>query len=91
MKTKRAVTIVLIAAAFQFCCADIDVTRSQAEVEALEKIRSGQYQLIKTDELTQLQKDAEIGRSVGRYQMHQVGLRTWRLDTSTGTWCLMLT
>ncbi|HEV2348590.1 MAG TPA: hypothetical protein VG028_01965 [Terriglobia bacterium] len=61
-----------------------------AEIQALQKIRSGQYELIKKDELSQLRKDAEIGKSVGRFQVHQFGAQTWRLDTSTGTSCLLL-
>jgi hypothetical protein len=91
MNTKQIMIVVFILAAFQLGCSGLDVTRSQAEVEALQKIRSGQYELIRSDELAQLRKDAEIGRSVGRYQMHQMGFRAWRLDTATGTSCLLLT
>src|ERR1700758_924664 len=39
----------------------------------------------------QLKRDAELGKSVGRYQIHREGSRTWRLDTATGKICLMLT
>ena len=39
----------------------------------------------------QLKRDAELGKSVGRYQIHREGVRTWRLDTATGHICLMLT
>lgn len=39
----------------------------------------------------QLKRDAELGKSVGRYQIHREGVRTWRLDTATGHLCLMLT
>jgi hypothetical protein len=91
MKIKMVVTVTLVTAALQLSCADFDVTRSQAEADALQKIRSGQYELIKTDELTQLRRDAEIGKSVGRFQMRQIGFRTWRLDTATGFSCLLLT
>lgn len=83
--------LVFILAAFQLGCAGLEIATSQAEVDAVQKIRIGQYELIKYDELAQLRKDAEIGKSVGRYQMHQIGFRTWRLDTATGTSCLLLT
>jgi hypothetical protein len=91
MNIRRIIIVVFILAVFQLGCSGLDVTRSQAEVEALQKIRSGQYELIRSDELAQLRKDAEIGRSIGRYQMHQIGVRTWRLDTATGISCLLLT
>jgi hypothetical protein len=39
----------------------------------------------------QLKREAEFGKSVGRYQIHREGARTWRLDTATGHICLMLT
>ncbi len=91
MKTTRAMTTAFILTALVLGCSDLDYTNSQAEFDALQKIRTGQYALIKSDELAQLRKDAEIGKSVGRYQMHQIGFRTWRLDTATGTSCLLLT
>ena len=78
-------------AILQSGCSSMDVASSEAEVAALNKIRSGQHELIKSDELAQLRKDAEVGRSVGRYQMHQIGFRTWRLATATGNSCLLLT
>jgi hypothetical protein len=46
--------------------------------------------LTKTD-YDQLKRDAELGKSVGRYQIHREGSRTWRLDTASGKICLMLT
>ena len=30
-------------------------------------------------------------KQVGRYQLHEQGFRTWRLDTATGRSCLLLT
>jgi hypothetical protein len=91
MKIKRFMFLVFILAIFQVGCSDLDYTKSQAEFDALQKIRSGQYELIKSAELAQLRKDAEIGKNVGRYQVHQSGFRTWRLDTATGLSCLLLT
>lgn len=64
---------------------------SGTEKELLLKMRTGAYELVKTDEYAQLKKDAEIGRSVGRYQMQTRTFRTWRLDTATGEICLLLT
>ena len=91
MKIKRAMIMVSIFAAFQVGCSGLEIATSQVEVDAIQKIRSGQYELVKTDELTQLRKDAEIGKNVGRFQVHREGYRTWRLDTATGTSCLLLT
>jgi hypothetical protein len=91
MKIKRIVIVVFILATFQLGCAGLEVATSQADIEALQKIRSGQYELIKSGDLAQLKKDAEIGRSVGRFHLEVIGFRTWRLDTATGTSCLLLT
>jgi hypothetical protein len=56
-----------------------------------QKVKSGQYELVKKDELSQLRQDAQIGKSVGRYQIYRSGFRTWRLDTATGRTCILLT
>ena len=89
MRVKQIMTVLSVLAAFQLGCSNLDVATSQAEVDALQKVKSGQYELIKKDELAQLRKDAEIGRSVGRFQIHQEYSRTWRLDTATGAACLL--
>jgi hypothetical protein len=60
------------------------------ELEAIKKLRTGQYELVKTDELAQLRQDASLGKSVGRYHQYNSGGRTWRLDTATGKTCLLL-
>jgi hypothetical protein len=41
MNTRRIIIVVFILAVFQLGCSGLDVTRSQAEVEALQEIRSG--------------------------------------------------
>jgi len=58
----------------------------------------GGYEPIRSDdltqlrnELTQLRRQAEPGGNVGRFQLHQMGTRTWRFDTATGEICLLLT
>jgi len=48
------------------------------------------YEAIRSDDLTQLKRQAEPGGNVGRYQLHQRGTRTWRFDTATGQICLLL-
>jgi len=60
------------------------------ELDAVKKLRTGEYQLMKSDELAQLRRDAELGRSVGRFHQYTHGYRTWRLDTATGQNCLLL-
>lgn len=57
----------------------------------VQKVKGGQYTLIKADELSELKRLAELGKGVGRYQIHREGWRTWRLDTATGGICLLLT
>ena len=47
--------------------------------------------LIKNDELSLLKQQAQLGKGVGRYQIHREGWRTWRLDTATGQICILLT
>jgi len=56
----------------------------------LRKLRTGTHELIAASDLAQLRKEAELGRSVGRYQNFSKGLFTWRLDTATGDICLLL-
>ncbi len=91
MRIGRMMIATLVFAALQLGCSDLEIATNTAETDALRKIKSGQYELIKTDKLAQLRKDAEIGRSVGRFQIHRQGWRTWRLDTATGASCLLLT
>ena len=62
-----------------------------ADYAIVQKIKTGQYTLIKNDELSMLRQQAELGKGVGRYQIHREGWRTWRLDTATGQICLLLT
>jgi hypothetical protein len=64
---------------------------SDSQYENVKKLESGQYTLIANQELMELKHEAELGKSVGRYQIHPEGFRTWRLDTSTGQICLLLT
>ena len=69
---------ILVLCAFLYGCGDYKVVNTKV------------YEVITFVELNQLKKDAEIGRSVGRYQTFSRGYRTWRLDTATGSSCLLL-
>lgn len=51
----------------------------------------GDYEVISKTELARLRRDADLGKSVGRYQQYHQGGRTWRLDTATCSTCLLLT
>ena len=93
---RQLITITLILTILfctQGCAPNGDValnTVSDPEYESVKKLRSGQYTLISNQELDQLKQEAELGKSVGRYQIHRAGVRTWRLDTATGAICLLL-
>ncbi len=71
-------------------CSEYKVINSN-EYQIIKKVLSGEYELINVQELNRLRKEAEIGKGVGRYQMYTHGVRTWRLDTVTGSICLLLT
>ena len=60
------------------------------ESEAVAKLRSGAYELVKAADLAQLRRDAAIGTSVGRFEHFASGFRTWRLDSATGAVCILL-
>lgn len=72
---------------FLFGCEIVD----DSDYATIQKLKSGEYTLIKNDELSLLKSQADLGKGVGRYQIHREGFRTWRLDTSTGQICLLLT
>lgn len=61
-----------------------------SERDALAKIKSGQYELVSKAELQELRAAAATAKAVGRFQLYRDGLRTWRLDTATGTTCIFL-
>lgn len=65
-----------------------------------EVIDSTELARLKADELevqklrtenAQLTAELATAKSVGRYQIHQNGFRTWRLDATTGQDCILLT
>jgi hypothetical protein len=82
-----AVVIILVA---QGCDSSPELL-TNSEQDSLNKLRGGKFTLISNDDLSTLKRDAETGKSVGRYQIHREAFRTWRLDTSNGQVCLLLT
>jgi hypothetical protein len=80
-------TVALLVCLLTSGCQIVD----EADYETIQKVKSGQYALIKDTDLSLLKSQAELGKGVGRYQIHKEGLRTWRIDTSTGKVCLLLT
>jgi hypothetical protein len=62
------------------------------ESKELEKLKTAQAEASKLkEENSQLRQQVATLKSIGRYQIHQSGFRTWRLDTATGQDCLLLT
>lgn len=59
-----------------------ELARLKAADAEVQKLRS---------ENAQLTAQLASAKSVGRYQIHQNGFRTWRLDTTTGEDCILLT
>jgi hypothetical protein len=85
---KLAITIALVLSAiFLSGCGGRDVSWvSPEEADKLAKLRTGDYDLIAKRELEVLKK----AQSVGRYQIRDMGLRTWRFDTALGKVCVLL-
>jgi Tfp pilus assembly protein PilO len=62
------------------------------ETKELEKLKAAEAEESRLrEENSQLKQQVATLKSVGRYQIHQTGSRTWRLDTATGQDCLLLT
>jgi hypothetical protein len=97
LATAMKLTLFIVAGVFSAACDDL--ATNQTERDALTKVRTGEYRLVKTSdfeivpksELAELKRAAETGRSVGRYQQYSRGVRTWRFDTASGQTCLLLT
>jgi outer membrane lipopolysaccharide assembly protein LptE/RlpB len=61
------------------------------EAKELEKLKAAEAEVSRLkEENSQLKQQVATLKSIGRYQLHQSGFRTWRLDTSTGQDCLLL-
>ena len=62
------------------------------ETKELEKLKAAEAEVSRLkEENSQLKQQVATLKSIGRYQIHQSGYRTWRLDTATGQDCLLLT
>ncbi|SRR5216684_3282604 len=62
------------------------------ETKEIVKLRSAESELAKLkEENARLAQEVASLKTVGRYQIHQNGFRTWRLNTATGQDCLLLT
>jgi len=62
------------------------------ETKELEKLKTAEAEVSSLkEENSQLRQQVATLKSIGRYQIHQSGFRTWRLDTATGLDCLLLT
>ena len=75
------------------CASDSGSPRmvSDADWDSLTKLHSGKYTLIDSQQLTELNREASLGKNVGRFRTEREAFRTWRLDTATGETCLLLT
>ncbi len=54
-------------------------------------VDKNKYEVIEKKAFEQLIKASDDAKSIGRYQLHVQGIRTWRLDTATGKLCILLT
>jgi hypothetical protein len=61
------------------------------ETKELETLKAAEAEVSRLrEENSQLKQQVATLKSIGRYQLHQSGYRTWRLDTATGQDCLLL-
>jgi hypothetical protein len=61
------------------------------ETKDLEKLKVAEAEVKRLrEENSELRQQVATLKSIGRYQLHQSGFRTWRLDSSTGQDCLLL-
>lgn len=86
----RSLLMLCLALIALVVCAACEIVDDDDEA-LLQKAKNGQYELIKKDELAELHRQADLGKAVGRYQLYRNGYRTWRLDSSTGATCILLT
>ena len=62
------------------------------EAKELDKVKTAEAEVARLkEENSQLRQQVATLKSIGRYQLHESGFRTWRLDTATGQDCLLLT
>jgi hypothetical protein len=90
VKTYVLMVTLLLPVALLIGCDDYQIVEN-SDAAIAQKVKSGAYELIKKEDLAQLKHDADLGKAVGRYQIYRNGFRTWRLDSSTGNTCILLT
>lgn len=64
---------------------------TDSEWDSVIKLRTNTFTLMSNGDIAALKAEADLGKNVGRYKIEHSGFRTWRLDTSTGQMCLLLT
>ena len=87
------VMLIALALSAQGCTSNGELalnTVTDSEYASVKRLRTGEYSLISNQDLAELKREADIGKGVGRYQIHVQAFRTWRLDTATGQVCLLL-
>jgi hypothetical protein len=77
----RRLAVLFLTAGFLSGCDDYQLAETSKEVV----VPRAEYEQLKAAVA------ASQAKQVGRYQLHEQGFRTWRLDTATGRSCLLLT
>lgn len=62
----------------------------KSEQRLISKSELKDYVLVNRQDLEQLKTEAALGKSIGRYHVYTEGFRTFRLDTATGSNCILL-
>jgi|SRR5215469_2513656 len=88
---KTTLLWVLIVLVVLCACDDYELVNSQSDESKVVNLKTCNCEIISKDALKQLREQAEVGKSIGRYQMRTEGYRTWRFDTATGRTCILLT
>src|SRR5437588_11181367 len=90
MSRTLLIIVVTIGTLSLLSCDDYQVINTSSPESKLVNLKTCNCEIVPKDEMTKLREQAEIGKSVGRYQMRNEGYRTWRFDTATGRSCILL-
>ncbi len=91
MEEKRRTTAIFFLAILFTTIALIGCRYDVVETKEIEKLKIAEADAARLkEENSQLRQQVATLKSIGRYQLHQSGFRTWRLDTATGEDCLLL-
>jgi hypothetical protein len=88
MKSRCAVAVLAVAILSLCGCDNYDFVD---KTQVVKKSDLKEYVIVNKDDLEKLKAEAATARRIGRFQLYARGFRTWRLDTSTGDSCLVLT